>query len=43
MQTLTIQIKDHDGLKALQDLEGKHLIHIVEKTNLTRPLYPDKQ
>ena len=40
MQTLTIQIKYHEGLKALHDLEGKHLIHIVEKNEFDSPALP---
>lgn len=40
MQTLTIQIKAHDGLKALHDLEGKHLIHIVKKNEFESPALP---
>lgn len=31
MQTVVIELTDNDSLKALQDLERKHLIRIVEE------------
>jgi hypothetical protein len=34
MQTLTIQLTGDNSLKALQDLEHKHLIRILKKPDL---------
>jgi len=31
MQTVTIELTDNNSLKALQDLEHKHLIRIVKE------------
>jgi len=40
MQTLTIQITDDNGLKAIRALEGKHFIRIVEKNDFDSPPLP---
>lgn len=40
MQTLTIQITDDNGLKALHALEEKHFIRIVEKKEFDSPALP---
>ena len=40
MHTLTIQIKDHNGLKAIHDLEGQQLIQIVEEKQFDSPALP---
>lgn len=34
MQTLTIELVANDSLQALRDLEQKHLIKIIDKTDL---------
>jgi len=34
MQTLTIELTGNNSLKALQDLENKHLIRIVKEPDL---------
>lgn len=33
MQTLTIELTDNNSLKALQDLEHKHLIRILKESD----------
>jgi hypothetical protein len=43
MQTLTIQITSNSALKAIQDLEEKHAIKIIENANLDSPALPGKQ
>ena len=40
MQTLTVQITDGNGLKALQALEQKHFIRIMENTGTESPALP---
>lgn len=35
MQTLTVVLTDNNSLKALQDLEHKHLIRIVKEPDLS--------
>jgi hypothetical protein len=35
MQTLTIELTGNDSLKALEDLEHKHLIRIVKGSDLS--------
>ena len=40
MQTLTIQITDNNGLKALHALEDKHYIRIVENSDFESPSLP---
>jgi hypothetical protein len=40
MQTLTIQITDNNGLKALHALEDKHFIRIVENSDFDSPSLP---
>lgn len=42
MQTLTIQITDDNGLKALHALEDKHFIRIVEDSHINSPSLPGK-
>ncbi len=40
MQTLTVQITDNNGLKALHALEEKHFIRIVKNTDMDSPSLP---
>lgn len=40
MQTVTIQLTNNNSLKALQDLEHKHLIRIVKEPDLTSYALP---
>ncbi len=40
MQTLTAQITDDNGLKALLALEQKHFIQIMENTGTDSPALP---
>ena len=40
MQTLTIQITDNNGLKAIHALEDKNFIRIVENNNFDSPSLP---
>lgn len=40
MQTFTVQVKDDDGLKALNALEAKQFIRIVENTGWYSPALP---
>jgi hypothetical protein len=42
MQTLTIQITDNNGLKAIQTLEKKQYLRIVEKQEYNSPALPGK-
>ncbi len=42
MQTLTIQITDNNGLKAIHALEEKHVIRIVENNEFDSPALPGK-
>jgi hypothetical protein len=40
MQTLTIQITDNNGLRAIHALEEKHFIRIVENADFESPALP---
>ena len=40
MRTVTIELTNNNSLKALQDLEHKHLIRIVKETNLNSYALP---
>jgi hypothetical protein len=40
MQTLTVQITNTNGLKALHDLEDRHFIRIVDDAGLDSPSLP---
>jgi hypothetical protein len=40
MQTLTIQVTDNNGLKALHALEQKHFIRILENSGTDSPALP---
>jgi len=40
MQTVTIELTDNNSLKALQDLEHKHLIRIVKEPDLNSYALP---
>lgn len=40
MQRVTIELTDNDSLKALQDLEHKHLIRIVKEPDLNSYALP---
>jgi hypothetical protein len=40
MQTLTVQITNTNGLKALHHLEEKHFIRIVDDASLDSPSLP---
>ncbi|VAW18251.1 hypothetical protein MNBD_BACTEROID01-2660 [hydrothermal vent metagenome] len=40
MQTITIELTDNNSLKALQDLEHKHLIRIVKEPDLNSCALP---
>jgi hypothetical protein len=40
MQTVTVEISDKGGLKALEDLAHKHFIRIVSKTDIDTPALP---
>jgi len=40
MQTVTLQINNNAALKTLQELENKHFISIVQKTELDIPSLP---
>jgi hypothetical protein len=40
MQTLTVQVTDNNGLKALHALEQKHFIRILENTGTDSPALP---
>ncbi len=40
MQTVTIELTDNNSLKALQDLEHKHLIRIVKTSDLNSYALP---
>ncbi len=40
MQTVTIELTDNNSLKALQDLEQKHLIGIVKEPDLNSYALP---
>jgi hypothetical protein len=42
MQTLTIQITDNSGLKAINDLEKKQFLRIVDKQEFTSPALPGR-
>jgi hypothetical protein len=37
MQTVTVEISNKDGLKALENLADKHFIRIVSKTEMDTP------
>jgi hypothetical protein len=41
MQTLTVQVTDNNGLKALHALEQKHFIRILENTGTDSPALSD--
>ncbi len=40
MQTLTIELMDKSSLKALRELEHKHLIRIVKNSELSSYAFP---
>jgi hypothetical protein len=40
MQTLTVQVTDNNGLKALHALEQKHFIRILENPGTDSPALP---
>ena len=40
MQTLTVEITNDSALKVLQDLQERHFINILAKTNLNSPVFP---
>lgn len=40
MQTITVELTDNNSLKALQDLEHKHLIRIVKEPDLNSYALP---
>jgi len=42
MQTVTIELTDSNSLKALQDIEHKHLIRIVKEPDLNSYALPGK-
>ena len=43
MQTLTVEIKNNNALKALHSLEEKKIIKIVRDSNLDSPALPGEQ
>ncbi len=40
MQTITIELTDNNSLKALRELENKHLIRIVKEPDLNSYAFP---
>ena len=40
MQTLTVEIKNTDALKVLQELQEKRFINILSKPDLNSPIFP---
>lgn len=40
MQTLTVEIKNENALKVLQDLQEKHFINILAKPDFNAHLFP---
>jgi hypothetical protein len=42
MQTVTVEINSKNALKALENLEEKHFIRIIEKTEISSPSLPGK-
>ena len=40
MQAFTVEIKNDDALKALQDLQEKHFINILSTPNLDSHVFP---
>ena len=40
MQTLTVEIKNDNALKVLQDLQEKHFISILSKPDVKNPALP---
>jgi hypothetical protein len=40
MQTLTVEIKNDDALKVLQDLQQNHFINILSSPNLNSHVFP---
>ena len=42
MQTLTVEIKNKDALKVLQDLQEKQFINILSTPNLDSHVFPGK-
>ncbi|CAN5365623.1 hypothetical protein BH20BAC1_BH20BAC1_00560 [soil metagenome] len=40
MQTFTVEIKNDNALKVLQDLQKKHHINILSKPDLNSPIFP---
>jgi hypothetical protein len=40
MQTLTVEIKNDDALKVLQDLQKKHFINILSTPDLDSHVFP---
>lgn len=43
MQTLTIELINNNSLKALKELENKHLIRIVNTPDLSSYVFPGKK
>lgn len=42
MQTITLEITNDNAIKVLQELQDKHFINIVAKSDLTSPVFPGK-
>jgi hypothetical protein len=42
MQTFTVEIKNEDALKVLQDLQEKHFINILSNFDLDSHVFPGK-
>lgn len=40
MQTITVEIKNDDALKVLQDLQEKHFISIIAKPDMKSHVFP---
>ena len=40
MQTMTVQVNDNQALKTLRELEGKHLISILDNATTDVPSLP---
>ncbi len=43
MHTITLQIRNDNALKTLQDLETRHLIKIIESSNVNSPALPGEE
>jgi hypothetical protein len=42
MQTVTLEITNDNAIKVLQELQDKHFINIVAKSDLSSPVFPGK-